>query len=78
MKTHAVILLLSGVGLLFVGISITASTTEPGITHVLGLGIAFFGDLLVFYAIYRGIRWIWIKVKGKTKSEKTPSVVQYK
>ncbi|MFH1766829.1 MAG: hypothetical protein ABH826_01915 [Patescibacteria group bacterium] len=39
------------------------------ISDIVGTGIGLFGDLLIIYAIFLAIKWLWGKVVGKEKPE---------
>ena len=51
-----------GVAILYFG-NYVSDVAESPIFRAIGSGLGMGGDLMIFYSIYRGIRFIYLKIK---------------
>lgn len=67
-NVHAGILALAALGCVFVGNALT--DTNSLLAELLGRALSLFGLFLLFYCMYRAIRWVWKKVSGANSNQK--------
>lgn len=61
-KLNAFFIFVSGVAILYAGNYIT-DVSGSAIFRAIGSGLGVGGDLLILYSIYRGIKFMWLKVR---------------
>ena len=61
-KFNAFFILVSGIAILYLGNYIT-DVSVSAIFRAIGSGLGMGGDLLILYSIYRGIKFLWSKVR---------------